>query len=99
MIRHFNLVALLFAIAVPIVVHGCADGFVINNASLCNPRTIHACTCNIGAPGQQLCHDDGRDYSPCECLDGGVSSGDGGMSGDAGFDATVANESALLHER
>jgi hypothetical protein len=92
MTRRFDLIAFLFAIAAAAAIHGCGDGFVINNAPLCNPRTIRACTCNAGTPGQQLCHDDGRDYNQCECLDGGVSSDDGGVPGEAGVDGTAASD-------
>lgn len=57
---------------------GC--GFVVNNAPLCNPGEVRACTCNTGDPGEQTCQSDGQDYVSCACNDAGVP-GDAGVSG------------------
>ena len=50
---------------------GC--GFVINNAPLCDPGEVRACTCNTGGPGEQTCQSDGQDYLSCACNDPAAS--------------------------
>jgi hypothetical protein len=72
---------LLFAVISTLVLHASCESFVINNVPLCNPGTQNACTCNTGGSGEQVCHDDGQDYSACSCIDAGV--------GDTATDAGV----------
>jgi hypothetical protein len=79
------------ALGFALLAHGCCSwddlwpdvfDFVFDNTPICNPNEVRTCTCNTGAPGQQKCHDDGRDYSPCACIaDAGVVA-DGGVSDD-----------------
>ena len=73
---------LLFALTGALALHascGLFDSFVIDNAPICNPGAKNTCTCDTGGPGQQVCHDDGQDYSPCSCIDAGVTDAAGAL--------------------
>jgi hypothetical protein len=49
-----------------------------DNTPECAPTVKQACYCDTGAPGEQVCDDDGLHFGGCVCLP------DGGASPDAG---------------
>lgn len=59
-----------------------------NNAPICNPGSMHDCTCNTGGSGQQSCHDDGQDYGPCTCSDAETPA-------DGGVDSVTSTEGSV----
>lgn len=57
-----------------------------DTTTVCQAGQTRACTCKLGTPGQQYCHSDEHDYSPCACLDAGVGSGSDTGSGSGSSD-------------
>jgi hypothetical protein len=51
----------------------CVDGDLADNAGSCTPGRQTSCACGGGAPGFQVCNEDGSSFGACVCNDAALA--------------------------